>query len=253
MKLRRKIPTLCIWLLFTLVNALMVGRSGFSLGLFPASNRLGYTLMFSSLGIIWMNAVTLLAGKVCDNMKLYRFAPKKSFEIIYKVLIAGLVIAAFIYRYRLISVGEVNFSGNPLVDNALLGSRGVSYEQDLLSITYSKFLSFLMIFTGNMTETVYFYEAFLACIFILLTGSAVKLLLGPAASIVYTAYVSFMPAFVKSFADKELNTNRVFYAMFAFEIFVVARYLKQIYTVECKGPAFIILFFLVGAKTSKME
>ena len=118
MKLRRKIPTLCIWLLFTLVNALMVGRSGFSLGLFPASNRLGYTLMFSSLGIIWMNAVTLLAGKVCDNMKLYRFAPKKSFEIIYKVLIAGLVIAAFIYRYRLTSVGEVNFSGNPLVDNA---------------------------------------------------------------------------------------------------------------------------------------
>ena len=160
MKLRRKIPTLCIWLLFTLVNALMVGRSGFSLGLFPASNRLGYTLMFSSLGIIWMNAVTLLAGKVCDNMKLYRFAPKKSFEIIYKVVVAGLIIAAFIYRYRLIAVGDPVFSGNTsLLDNALIGSRGVSYEQDLLSITYSKFLSFLMIFTGDMTETVYFYEA----------------------------------------------------------------------------------------------
>ena len=247
MKLRRKIPTLCIWLLFILFNALMVGCSGYFLGLFPPSNRLGFTLIFSTLGIIWTNAVALLAGKVFDSVKLYRYTHKKGFEIFYKVAVACLIIAAFVYRYRTIAVGDPIFTGNTsLLDNAIVGSDSVSYEQDLLSITYSKLLGFFMIFTGNMSETVYVYEAFLACVFIMFTGSAVKLLLGPIASIIYIGYVSFMPAFLRSFADKELNTDRIFYVMFGIEIYVVIRYLKQIYTVECKGPAFMILFFLVG-------
>jgi hypothetical protein len=68
-----------------------------------------------------------------------------------------------------------------------------------------------------------------------------------AASLVFSAYVAFMPVFTYRFTGLELSTDSLFMAMFGIELLVMALFLQGAYRKVYGHPAFAIWYLFVGA------
>ncbi len=248
MKLKHKWPAIIIWVLFVIFDVLMVAGSGYTSGLFPEINTVLYTLTFTVLGIAIMNTLTYFLGNLSDSLELYKASENKACYVIYTVMMIAIVIGAYITRFLCLANSSAEISGQlSLYENAVIGGSNKVPDNGLLSVTFSKILSGILLFTGNRISMAYIFSAVLSCVFIILTAIAVKLLLGKVASIVYAAFVSFMPAFLDSFLKLELTTDPLFLCLFGIELLFIAVYLRRASDNNFGSKAWIPWYILVGA------
>ncbi len=248
MKLKHKWPAIIIWVLFVIFDVLMVAGSGYTSGLFPEINTVLYTLTFTVLGIAIMNTLTYFLGNLSDSLELYKASENKACNVIYTVMMIAIVIGAYITRFLCLANSSAEISGQlSLYENAVIGGSNKVPDNGLLSVTFSKILSGILLFTGNRISMAYIFSAVLSCVFIILTAIAVKLLLGKVASIVYAAFVSFMPAFLDSFLKLELTTDPLFLCLFGIELLFIAVYLRRASDNNFGSKAWIPWYILVGA------
>ncbi|RKM54082.1 hypothetical protein D6853_14175 [Butyrivibrio sp. X503] len=248
MKFKHKLPAIIIWVLFVIVNVLMVAGSGFKSGLFPESNIILYTATFTVLGIAIMNTLTYFLGNLSDSLELYKLDKKKAFDVIYTVLMICIVVGGFITRFFLLANSNAEISGQrSLYENAVIGGTNKVPDNGLLSVTFSKILSGILLFTGNRMSIAYIFSAVLSCIFIILSAIAVKLLLGKTASLVYAGFVAFLPPFLESFKELTLTTDPLFLCMFGIELLLVAIFLRKASDNSYTGNLCIIWYVIVGA------
>ena len=247
MKLKHKWPAIIIWVMFVIFNVIMVAGSGYSSGLLPAGDTLLYTIAFTALGVAFMNVVTFFLGNLCDSLELYKVSGKKAGKVIYTVVMALIVIGAYVVRFLYLANSTAPISGQKsLYENAVIGGTNKVADSGLLSIVYSKILSGVLLFTGNRISMAYIFSAVLSCIFIILSAAAIKLLLGYVAAIVYAAFVAFMPAFSQSFMNLELTTEPLFLVMFGIELLFVALYLRRASDGNFRGAKWIPWYLIVG-------
>ncbi|MBR4831211.1 MAG: hypothetical protein IKZ97_01130 [Butyrivibrio sp.] len=247
MKLKHKWPAIIIWVMFVIFNVIMVAGSGYSSGLLPAGDTLLYTIAFTALGVAFMNVVTFFLGNLCDSLELYRGSGKKAGKVIYTVVMALIVIGAYVVRFLYLANSTAPISGQKsLYENAVIGGTNKVADSGLLSIVYSKILSGVLLFTGNRISMAYIFSAVLSCFFIILSAAAIKLLLGYVAAIVYAAFVAFMPAFSQSFMNLELTTEPLFLVMFGIELLFVALYLRRASDGNFRGAKWIPWYLIVG-------
>ncbi|SFU98123.1 hypothetical protein [Butyrivibrio sp. INlla21] len=248
MKLKHKWPAIIIWVLFVIFDVLMVAGSGYTSGLFPEINTVLYTLTFTVLGIAIMNTLTYFLGNLSDSLELYKASENKACNVIYTVMMIAIVIGAYITRFLCLANSSAEISGQlSLYENAVIGGNNKVPDNGLLSVAFSKILSGILLFTGNRISMAYIFSAVLSCVFIILTANAVKLLLGKVASIVYAAFVSFMPAFLDSFLKLELTTDPLFLCLFGIELLFIAFYLRRASDNNFGSKAWIPWYILVGA------
>lgn len=247
MKLKHKWPAIIIWVLFVIFDVLMVAGSGFTSGLFP-NNVLLYTAVLTVLGVAVVNVITFFLGKMSDSKEIYKASDKKACNVIYTVMMVVIVIGAYITRFFCLANSNADISGQiSLYKNAVIGGTEKVPDNGLLSMTFSKILSGILLFTGNRPSVAYIFSAVLSCIFIIITALAIKLLLGKLASLVYAGYIAFMPAFYESFLKLELTTDPLFLCMFGIELLFVAIYLRKASDGEYEGGNWTAWYILVGA------
>ncbi len=247
MKLKRKWPAYCIWVLFVIFDVVMVASSSFFLGLFPSDKKVMYTVLLTVLGILMANIIAYLLGKISDHVESTVIADRTMFKVIYGFLFAIIVVAGFAYRIYLASVSTLDVAGKiSLYNNAVIGGENVTAESDLLSILYSTILKGILLFTGNNISVAVIFEIVLFALFITFAGLAVYKMLGAAASIVFAGFMAFMPIFTDMFNAPELGTGNLFLAMFGLELFIVAMFLKGAYKGAYQSKAWVIWYLLVG-------
>ncbi len=247
MKLKHKWPAIIIWVLFVIFDVLMVAGSGFTSGLFP-NNVLLYTAVLTVLGVAVVNVITFFLGKMSDSKEIYKASDKKACNVIYTVMMVIIVIGAYITRFFCLANSNADISGQiSLYKNAVIGGTEKVPDNGLLSMTFSKILSGILLFTGNRPSVAYIFSAVLSCVFIIITALAIKLLLGKLASLVYAGYIAFMPAFYESFMKLELTTDPLFLCMFGIELLFVAIYLRKASDGEYEGGNWTAWYILVGA------
>ncbi len=247
MKLKRKWPAYCIWVLFIIFDVVMVASSGFFLGLFPSDKKIVYTVILTVLGILMANIIAYLLGKISDNIESTLIADKAAFKVVYGILFAIIVVAGVAYRVYIISDTVLEVGGKlSLYNNAVIGASSITAEYDLLSVVYSTILKGVLFFTGNDIRIAMLFEVILFCLFLVFAGLAVYKMLGAAASIVFTTFVAFMPIFTDMFAIPVLGTDNLFLAMFGIELFIVATFIRGAYKGTYCSKGWIIWFLIVG-------
>ncbi|MBR4671031.1 MAG: hypothetical protein IKO84_10555 [Butyrivibrio sp.] len=248
MRLKQKWPAIIIWILFVIFNVIMVAGSGYTSGLFPEVNTVLYTGTITLLGIAIMNTLTYFLGNLSDSFELYKLGESKVCNVIYTVMMVATVIGAYITRFLCL----VNSNAEPpiqisLYENAVIGGTNRVPDNGLLSVTFSKILSGILLFTGNRPSVAYVFSAVLSCIFIILSAIAIKLLLGRLASLVYALFVAFMPPFLESFSKLELTTDPLFLCMFGIELLFIAIYLRKASDGKYTNAKWIPWYMIVGA------
>ncbi|MBE5841622.1 MAG: hypothetical protein E7304_09465 [Butyrivibrio sp.] len=253
MKLKRKWPAYCIWVLFIIFDVVMVASSSFFLGLFPSKDKLLYTVLLTVLGIAVMSITTFLLWKICDVVGTDAMARTKTARVIYGISGSLTVIAAFAYRVYVLRTGVFEVGGKmSLYENAAIGSENITPEFDLLSIAYSAVLKCILLFTGNDVFVALVFDAVLFALFMIFAGLAVYKFLGFAASIVFELFAGFMPIFLDQVYVPELSTVNLFLAMFGFELFIVSLVLRGTYKGKLDSGFGTISFVLVGALVGYM-
>ena len=229
MKLRRTWPAICIWAVFLIFDIVMVASLCFFLGLFPSDKALIYSSVLTVLSILIMSVLTILLGRISDKIDI-------------------IIAAGVCYRGDIMADSAGDIIGKySLYENAMVGSRNITPESDLLSIVYSTILKGILFFTGNFISVPFFFQIACFTIFMICGFFTVKKLLGAAASLVFTAYVAFMPVFTYKFTGLELSTDSLFMAMFGIELLVLALFLQGAYRRVYTSKAYIIWYLLVGA------
>ncbi len=247
MKLRRTWPAIGIWAIFLIFDIVMVTSLGFFLGLFPSDRALIYSGVLAGLSILVMSVITFLLGKLSDRLQVAGLKEKVVFRIIYSCLAVLIIAAGVYYRVEILSGCSGDVIGKySLYENAMVGNSAPTEEYDLLSIVYSAVLKAILFFTGNIISVPFLFQIACFTIFMICGFFTVKKLLGPAASIVFTSYVAFMPVFTYKFTGLELSTDSLFMAMFGIELLVMALFLQGAYRKIYKHPAFVVWYILVG-------
>ncbi len=247
MKLKRMWPAYCIWVLFIIFDVVMVASSSFFLGLFPSDKKVMYTTVLTILGILLMSVLMIFFGKLYDSIEKGIESHTVLSNVIYGLLLGIITISAFIYRMRVLSTGVIETTGKlSLYENAMIGGNNITIENDLLSIIYTTLLRGILFFTGNDIHVALFFEIVSFCIFIVFASLSAKLLLGNLASVVFAAYVAFMPIFVDRFRIPTLGTDNLFYAMFSIELLMVALLIRGTYCGKYNSKAWIIWYLIVG-------
>ncbi len=253
MKLKRKWPAYCIWVLFVIFDVVMVASSSFFLGLFPSDKKIMYTALFTILGILMANIIAYLLGKISDHVESSSIADKTAFKVIYGFLFAIIVIAGFAYRVYLLSNSTAEVTGKlSLYNNAVIGGDNVTAEHDLLSVLYSSILKGILLFSGNSLNIALIYETVLFTLFMVFAGLAVYKMLGAAASLVFAGFIAFMPIFTDIFVTPQLGTENLFLAMFGLELLIVTMFLKGAYKGIYNSKAWIIWYLFVGVTVGFM-
>lgn len=249
MKLKRSVPAISIWVVFALFEIVMVASSCFYLGIFPdGDNLLLYSVVFSVLSILIMSVITFLLGRLCDHLDIYALKEATFVKVIYTIMAVLLFIAALVYRFYCLQNTSGDVTGKiSLYENAMIGGAGLSAENDLLSIAYVFLLRLILFFTGNISSVPFFFQMACFLVFMICSFFTVKILLGKTASVIYLAYVAFMPVFTTSFTGLELSTDSLFMAMFGFELLFLALFLHGGYVGRYKSPVWIVWYLLVGA------
>ncbi len=129
----------------------------------------------------------------------------------------------------------------------MVGGTAMTPEFDLLSLVYSAVLKAILFFTGNIVTVPFVFQIACFTIFMICGFFTVKKLLGTAASLVFTAYVAFMPVFTYKFTGLLLSTDSLFMAMFGIELFVMALFLRGAYRKVYNHTAFVLWYLVVGA------
>jgi hypothetical protein len=195
-----------------------------------------------------MSVITLLLGKLSDRLDIVSTKETVAFKIMYSVLIVLIIAAGVYYRMDILSKSTGDIVGKySLYENAMIGGTNKVPEHDLLSIIYSTILEAILFFTGNIVSVPFVFQIVCFTIFMVCGFFTVKKLLGMAASVVFTAYVAFMPVFTYKFTGLMLSTDSLFMAMFGIELLVMALFLQGAYRKVYKSPAFVLWYFLVGA------
>ncbi len=247
MKLKRKWPSVCIWVVFIIFDVIMVASSGYFSGLFPSKDIVAYTFGLTIVGVILMGVLTFLLGKVCDAIYLDDISKTTFCKVIYVLMLITTLIGGVVMRVdalgRTLSTPTGKLS---LYENAMVGAPASS-EYDLLSIAYSKILNIVLLFTGNRITFAFYFQIALFTLFALLGAIVCRLLLGKAASLVFTLYVCFMPLFLDNFVSATICTDELFILMYGFELLMIAVYLKLDSEGKLQSGAFVILYILLGA------
>ncbi len=253
MKLRRAWPAICIWGIFLIFEIVMVASSSFFLGLFPSEYALIYSGVFTVLSILVMNIITFMLGKLCDRLEVSKLSLSRSARVVYFVIILALITAGVVYRVYLLGNTTAEPTGKlSLYENAMVGAAGAAEEYDLLSLMYIYVLKFILLFTGNYMSVAFFFEIACFTVFTVCGFFTVKKLLGMAAGVVFTAYVSFMPIFLRDYSGAVLSTDSFFMALFGIELLLVALFLRGAYMSRYKSPLWIVWFLILGAAVGFM-
>ncbi|MBE5827745.1 MAG: hypothetical protein E7307_14075 [Butyrivibrio sp.] len=247
MKLRRSVPAVGIWVLFLIFEIGMVASVSFFSGLFPYENKLVYSLVFTGISILIMSLVTFLLGKLCDRIDMASLKDNVWIHVVYALLAGAIIIGSIVYREYLFENYTGGLTGKlSLFDNAMISGDKFTPEYDLLSNVYSFILRLILFFTGNRLPVAFYFQMGCFVVFMICAFFTVKMLLGWAASIVFTAYVAFVPIFTVLFTGAEISTDYLFMAMFGIELLFVALFLKKAYRGGYKSYGWIIWFLFVG-------
>ena len=247
MKLRRTLPAICIWVVFVLFDIVMVASSSYFSGLFPSENLLVYVGIFTALSILAMSILTFALGRLSDHLMVHDFVNRIGFRTFYDIVIALIIVAGIWYRLELLGDTAGDITGKfSLYENAMVGGKNLTPEYDLLSIIYSAVLKFILFFTGNIISVPFFFQIACFTVFMILGFFTVRILLGKAAALVFTAYVAFMPVFTPAFTGLELSTDYLFMAMFGFELLFVALFLRGAYKGIYKSAKWVLWYLIVG-------
>jgi hypothetical protein len=247
MKLRRTWPAIGIWAVFLIFDIVMVTSLGFFLGLFPSDKALIYSGVLTALGVLAMSVTTILLGKLSERLNIVGLKENIVCRIVYSCLSVLIIAGGVFYRVEILSNSSGDVSGKySLYENAIVGNTAVTPEYDLLSIAYSAILKGILFFTGNIISVPFLFQIACFAIFMICGFFTVKKLLGVAASLVFSAYVAFMPVFTYRFTGLELSTDSLFMAMFGIELLVMALFLQGAYRKVYGHPAFVIWYLFVG-------
>ncbi len=247
MKLKRMWPAICIWVLFIIFDVIMVASSGFFSGLFPSDKAFPYTIAMTAAGTLIMGILMLAFGKLTDNIDTKELSNTPFSKLIYVLMLITIMIGGIVNRYDVLARSTAAPSGKlSLYEKAMVGTFTVSDEQDLLSIVYSKILNSVLIFTGNRISFALIYQLALFMIFILLGAVSARLLMGKVASVVFAAYVAFMPVFSDNLRNVIIGTDEVFYVMIGIELLVISLYLKLDSDGLYKSTGYIFWYLFVG-------
>ncbi len=247
MKLKRAWPAILIWVVFVIFDIVMVASYSFFLGLFPETNTLVYSAVFTVIAILIMSVAMILLGKLSDFLGRYEFEKNSRIRIMYGVLIALIIAGGFWYRVDMLgrSAGDV-VGQYSLYENAMIGGKSLTPESVLLSIIYSGILKGILFFTGNIISVPFYFQIFCFIIFLICGFFTTYKLLGMLAALVFTAYVAFMPVFTIDFTGLELSTDSLFMAMYGIELLLVATFLHGAYRDKYKSKLWIIWYILIG-------
>lgn len=247
MKLKRMWPAICIWVLFIIFDVIMVASSGFFSGLFPSDKAFPYTIAMTAAGTLIMGILMFAFGKLTDNIDTKELSKTPFSKLIYVLMLITIMIGGIVNRYDVLARSTAAPSGKlSLYEKAMVGTFTVSDEQDLLSIVYSKILNSVLIFTGNRISFALIYQLALFMVFILLGAVSARLLMGKVASVVFAAYVAFMPVFSDNLRNVIIGTDEVFYVMIGIELFVISLYLKLDSDGLYKSTGYIFWYLFVG-------
>lgn len=247
MKLRRSVPAIGIWVLFLIFEIGMVASVSFFSGLFLYENKLVYSLVFTGISILIVSLVTFLLGKLCDRIDTASLKDSVWIHVVYALLAGVIIIGSIVYREFLFEHYSGGITGKvSLYENAMISGDKFTPEYDLLSNVYSFILRLVLFFTGNLLPVVFYFQMACFAIFMICSFFTVKMLLGWAASIVFTAYVAFVPIFTVLFTGAEISTDYLFMAMFGIELLFVALFLKKAYRGGYKSKGWIVWFLFVG-------
>ena len=251
MKLKRAWPAICIWVVFVLFDIVMVASCCFFSGLFPSGNTILDSGIFTVVSMLAVSILTVVLGKVSDNLMAHEFKDNVAFKILYAILAALILMGGVWYRLEILSNCTGDITGKySLYENAMIGNSNPVQEYDLLSIVYSAILKVILIFTGNIITVPFIFQIACFTIFMICCFFTVKSLLGMSAAVVTAAYLAFVPVFTNAFTGLELSTDSLFMAMFGIELFVVSRYLmgayKGLYTHKLWTIGFAFVGIVVG-------
>ncbi|MBQ3798030.1 MAG: hypothetical protein II842_17435 [Butyrivibrio sp.] len=247
MKLKRKWPSVCIWVVFIIFDVIMVASSGFFSGLFPSKDIVAYTFGVTIVGVLLMGIVTYLLGKVCDATYIDDIAKTTFCKLIYVLMIITTLVGGVIVRADALGRTVAEPAGKlSLYENAMVGAPASS-EYDLLSLVYSKILNVVLLFTGNRIIFAYYFQIALFILFALLGAIICRLLMGKAASLVFTLYVCFMPLFMDNFSSATISTDELFILMYGLELLFLAIYLRLDSDGKFTSGAYVILYIILGA------
>ena len=247
MKLRRSWPAVCIWSLFIIFNIVMVGSSSYFAGFLPTNNRLAYTAIFTIIAVEIMLLIVRLLSVLRQKTALKDLADKPALGAVYLGLCVVIFAAGIWLRIEeLSSLSGSTITGKlSLYENAMVGATP-GYEYDLLSIVYSSVLRVILFFTGNFNFVPFYFQMGCFIVFMICSLITVRLLLGRLASVIYLAYVAFMPVFTPIFTGLELSTDYMFMALFGAELLIVAIFLKGADSGKYVSKLWVIWYFVVG-------
>ena len=248
MKLRRSVPAIVIWVVFLLFEIVMVASSGYFSELFPFENRLVYSIAFTVISILIIQLLTFLFGKLCDNLDTVSLKENVGIHALYALIGGAIIIGGVVFRVYLLGecVGDITGKMS-LYENAMISGESFTPEYDLLSNAYSFILRLILFFTGNVISVPFYFPVACFTVFMICCFFTVKMLLGWAASIVFTAYVAFMPVFTSIFTGLSLSTDYLFMGMFGIELLFVALFLRKAYRGGYKSKGWVVWFLFVGA------
>ncbi len=248
MKLKRMWPGLCILIVFMIFDVIMVASSSFFSGLFPSGDmKLAYSAILTVLGVLIMSVLTFLLGRICDHIELESLAHTVGVRVIYALMLIAIFAGGIFYRLDILGRTTYAPSGKmSLFENAQVGAAGASTEYDLLSVVYTDILRFVMYFTGNKIIVAYGLQIALFTLFVVLGTITCKVVLGKAASVIFAAYVSFMPVFTEGLSKAVIGTDELFLVMLGLELLIIGIYLRDASDGNYTSKWFIIWYVIVG-------
>ena len=248
MKLKRMWPGLCILIVFMIFDVIMVASSSFFSGLFPSNDmKLTYSVILTVLGVLIMSVLTFLLGRICDHIELEDLAHTVGVRVVYALMLIAIFAGGIFYRVFLLGRTTYAPSGKlSLFENAKVGAASASAEYDLLSLVYTDILKFIMYFTGNKILAAFVLQILLFMIFVALGTLTCKVVLGKAASVVFAAYVSFMPVFTEGLIKAVVGTDELFLVMLGIELLLIGIYLRDASDGNYTSKWFIIWYVIVG-------
>ncbi|WP_029230991.1 hypothetical protein [Butyrivibrio sp. VCB2006] len=248
MKLKRMWPGLCILIVFMIFDVIMVASSSFFSGLFPSNDMtLAYSIILTVLSVLIMNVLTFLFGRICDHIGIYDMAETKGIRVIYALMLIAVFAGGIFYRLDVLSRTTVAPTGKlSLFENAKVGATSVSTEYDLLSVVYSDILRVVLYFTGNKIITAFGVQIAFFMVFVILGTITCRMLLGKAASVIFAAYVSFMPIFAENLQKAIIGTDELFMVMLGIELLIISMYLKDASDGAYTSKWFIFWYVIVG-------
>lgn len=254
MKLKRKWPGIGILVIFIIFDVVMAASSGFFSGLFPSKDIYVYTAVVTAIGIAIVSVATFFLGKVCDYLETDVMAGYTGIKILYWLMLMLVIVGGAMYRFDILLFDSSVEPGGKLslYENAMVGVFGATGEYDLLSILYSDILNVILIFTGNKIIVALYFQIVLFTIFVICAALSCKLILGNTASIVFAAFVSFMPVFTEMTGKMIIGTDELFYALFGIELFMIAIFLRGASDGKYVSGAWAIWYMALGCAVGFM-